>query len=50
LDLVLNAGDAVAQLTVAKITQPPALNVKLYESATHGQTSIHGAEPDTSSS
>ncbi len=50
LDLVLHAGDAVAQLTVAKITQPPALDVKLYESATHGQTSVHGAGPDTSSS
>jgi len=50
LDLVLHAGDAVAQLTVAKITQPPTLDVKLYEAATHGQTSIHGAEPDTSSS
>lgn len=50
LDLVLHAGDAVVQLTVAKITQPPALDVKLYESATHGQTSVHGAEPDTPSS
>ena len=50
LDLVLHAGDAVAQLTVAKITQPPTLDVKLYEAATHGQTSVHGAEPDTSSS
>ncbi len=47
-DLVLHAGDAVAQLTVAKITQPPALNVKLYESATHGQTSVYGADSDTS--
>lgn len=50
LDLVLHAGDAVAQLTVAKITRPPTLDVKLYEVATHGQTSVHGAEPDTSSS
>jgi dCTP deaminase len=49
LDLVLYAGDAVAQLTVAKITQPPALNVKLYETTTHGQTSVHGADPNTSS-
>jgi len=49
LDLVLNAGDAVAQLTVAKITQPPALDVKLYQAATHGQSSVHGAEPDNSS-
>jgi len=49
LDLVLNAGDAVAQLTVAKITQPPALDVKLYQAVTHGQSSVHGAEPDNSS-
>lgn len=49
LDLVLHTGDAVAQLTVAKITQPPALNVKLYEGATHSQTSVHGADPNTSS-
>lgn len=50
LDLVLHAGDAVAQLTVAKITQPPTLDVTLYESATHGQKSVHGAEaePDAS--
>lgn len=47
LDLVLHAGDAVAQLTVAQITQPPARDVKL--SATHGQTSVHGIDPDTSS-
>jgi len=45
LDLVLHAGDAVAQLTVALITQPPALDVKL--SATHGQTSVCGADPNT---
>lgn len=50
LDLVLHAGDAVAQLTVAQITQPPTLGVKLNESATQGQTSVHGAEPDTPSS
>ncbi len=47
LDLVLFAGDAVAQITVAKITWPPSLDIKLFESTTHGQTSIHGAEPDT---
>ena len=46
LDLVLHAGDAVAQLTVAEITQPPKLDVKLYESATHGQTSVYGSEPN----
>lgn len=45
LDLVLHAGDAVAQLTVAKITNPPALDVKIYESATDGQTSVKGATP-----
>lgn len=50
LDLVLFAGDAVAQITVAKITWPPSLDIKLFESTTHGQTSIHGAETDTSSS
>ena len=47
LDLVLNAGDAVAQLTVAKITQPPELDVKLYQAATHRQTSVCGANPNT---
>lgn len=50
LDLVLFAGDAVAQITVAKITWPPSLDIKLFESTTHGQTSVHGTEPDTSSS
>ncbi len=45
LDLVLYAGDAVAQLTVAQITQPPALDVKLYQSATQGQKSVCGADP-----
>jgi dCTP deaminase len=49
LDLVLHAGDAVAQLTVAQITQPPRLDVKLYEVATHGQTSVHGSTPDITS-
>jgi dCTP deaminase len=48
LDLVLYTGDAVAQLTVAKISQPPQLDVKLYESVTHGQTSVHGAKPNIS--
>lgn len=42
LDLVLHVGDAAAQLTVAQITQPPKLGVRL-ESATYGQTSVHGA-------
>ncbi len=50
LHLVLNAGDAIAQITVAKITQSPSLDVKLNESTTQGQTSVHGAEPDTPSS
>ena len=44
-DLVLNAGDPIAQLTVARITQPPALDVKLHEAATHGQTNVRGANP-----
>ena len=43
LDLVLHTGDAVAQLTVAEITQPPKLDVNLYKSATQGQTSVHGS-------
>lgn len=47
LDLVLFAGDAIAQLTVAKITWPPALDIRL--SATHGQTSVYGADPDAPS-
>jgi dCTP deaminase len=47
LDLVLFEGDAVAQLTVARLSWPPSLDIKL--SATHGQTSVHGAEPNTSS-
>ena len=50
LDLVLHAGDAVAQLTVAQITRPPALDVRLYQAATHGQKSVHGVDPDASSS
>jgi len=50
LDLVLNAEDTIAQITVAKITQSPSLDVKLNESTTQGQTSVHGAEPDTPSS
>lgn len=45
LDLVLHAGDAVAQLTVAQITRPPARDVRL--SATQGQTTVHGADPNT---
>ncbi|HUS46724.1 MAG TPA: hypothetical protein VNA25_05700 [Phycisphaerae bacterium] len=45
LDLVLHEGDAVAQLTVAMITCPPSLDVRLHESATHGQSSVAGAEP-----
>lgn len=44
LDLVLNADDAIAQLTVATITQPPALDVTLYEKTTYGQTSVTGAD------
>lgn len=43
-DLVLNAGDAIAQLTVATITQPPACDVKLVEQATYGRVSPKGAE------
>jgi len=49
LDLVLHERDAIAQITVAQITQPPALDVKLYEATTHGQTSVHGADPKNAS-
>jgi dCTP deaminase len=45
LDLVLHAGDAVAQITVAQITSPPAGDVRLAESATQGQTSVFGTDP-----
>jgi dCTP deaminase len=44
LDLVLHAGDAVAQITVAQITQPPEVDVKLHEVVTYGQKSVHGAK------
>lgn len=47
LDLVLNAGDVVAQLTVAKITRPPELDVKLYQEETYGQKSVCGADHNT---
>jgi dCTP deaminase len=50
LDLVLFEGDAVAQLTVARLSWPPEMDVRLYGSATHGQTSVHGADPNASSS
>jgi dCTP deaminase len=45
LDLVLNAGDAIAQLTVATITRPPQCDVTLYEKSTYGQVSVTGASP-----
>jgi len=44
LDLVLHAGDAIAQLTVAMITRPPACDVRLHEKATFGQTNVTGAD------
>jgi dCTP deaminase len=50
LDLVLHARDAVAQITVAQITQAPALDVRVYEAATYGQTNVTGANPNTASS
>lgn len=43
LDLVLHAGDAVAQITVAQITRPPECDVKVRQAATYGQTSVYGA-------
>jgi len=47
LDLVLNAGDAVSQITVAQITKSPELNVRMAESATYGQTSVRGADSES---
>jgi dCTP deaminase len=43
-DLVLNEGDAIAQLMVARISRPPELDVKLYEKATFGQKNVKGAD------
>jgi len=40
-DLVFQAGDAIAQLTVSRITSPPAKTV-VATSMTYGQTGIHG--------
>lgn len=42
-DIVLHEGDAVAQVTVARITSPPRTDVKQYESQTHGQADVTGA-------
>ena len=47
LDLVLFEGDAIAQLTVARLSWPPSRDIKL--STTQGQTSVYGADPDNSS-
>jgi dCTP deaminase len=41
-DLVFHEGDAIAQLTVCKITSPPAKGVE-GTSATYGQTGVHGS-------
>jgi deoxycytidine triphosphate deaminase len=41
LDLILHAGDCIAQITVAQITQPPQSDAKA-KSATFGQKSVHG--------
>jgi dCTP deaminase len=40
-DLVFKQGDAIAQLTVSKITSPPDRGVE-GTSATHGQTEVYG--------
>lgn len=42
-DLVFQQGDAVAQLTVCRITSPPAKTVAA-TSLTYGQTGIHGRD------
>jgi dCTP deaminase len=42
-DLVFKEGDAVAQLTVARITSPPDKGVS-GTSATYGQTGVHGKD------
>jgi dCTP deaminase len=42
-DLVFHQGDAVAQLTVCKISSPPAKGVE-GTSLTHGQTGVYGKE------
>lgn len=42
-DIVLRAGDVVAQLTVAKVTSPPALDVT-GSSQTFGQTDVSGSK------
>jgi dCTP deaminase len=48
-DLVLKAGDVIAQLTVAKVTSPPERDVSAI-SQTYGQLTVHGAEKATPSS
>ena len=42
-DLVFKEGDAIAQLTVAKITSSPHMGVE-GASATYGQTGVHGKD------
>ena len=44
-DLVFHEGDAVAQLTVCKISSPPAKGVE-GTSHTHGQTGVYGKESE----
>ncbi len=45
-DLVFQEGDAVAQLTVCRISSPPDLTVE-GTSVTYGQTGIHGSDDST---
>lgn len=42
-DVVLEANDVIAQLTVAKVTSPPSRDVRA-ESATFGQTNVTGQQ------
>ena len=44
LELVLNEGDAVAQIIVAQLTQPPSFKATHYKSATHKQTTVAGTK------
>jgi len=49
LDLVLHEGDAVSQIVIAQISNPPSLAVASHESATFGQQDVSGArEPGES--
>lgn len=48
LDIVLQEGDVVAQITVAQITSPPSTTMASAGSVTHKQKSVHGQERNSS--